>query len=94
MRKYQASGLHEQIGVGNYFGKVANLQEAETTYAGNNIRQLSDFSFVVHMEQYIHTSMSPVTLARMVLKKDAAAAVLGEFEQTQLCGAIASLAWA
>ena len=76
------------------FGKVENLQESETSYAGKMIKQNDDFSFTIHMEPYIYTRMAPVVLARKVLKRDASRVALTDFEQTQLRGAIASIAWA
>ncbi|CAE7497850.1 MOD1, partial [Symbiodinium microadriaticum] len=76
------------------FGKVEDLQESETSYAGKMIKQNDDFSFTIHMEPYIYTRMAPVVLARKVLKRGASKVVLTDFEQTQLRGAIASIAWA
>ena len=34
-------------------GKVVNLQERETTYAGKSVRQLPDYSFTLHMDEYM-----------------------------------------
>ena len=74
-------------------GKSVNAQECETMYAGRSLKQLKDFSFEMHMEQYVYTRLAPISLSRKVLKKDAAATVLDETEQTQLRGAIAALSW-
>ncbi|CAE7161128.1 unnamed protein product, partial [Symbiodinium necroappetens] len=75
------------------FGKSINVQETETMYAGRSLKQLPDYSFELHMEQYVYTRLSPIVLSRKVLKKDAASVVLNESEQTQLRGAIAALSW-
>ena len=75
------------------FGKIINLQEQETTYAGKSIRQMPDFSFTMHMEEYIYTRLAPINLKRKVLKKDAAKVKLDDFEKSQLRGLLATLIW-
>ncbi|CAE7473706.1 GIP, partial [Symbiodinium necroappetens] len=78
------------------FGKITNLLEAseqESTYAGRTLRQLQDYSFVTHMEEYVYTRLAPITLAKKTLKKDAAATPLDPGEITQLRGVIAALSW-
>ena len=75
------------------FGKVINLQQSETSYAGKSIKQLEDFSFVMHMDEYIYTRMSPISMARKVLKKDAPNVKLDENEKSQLRGVLATLTW-
>ena len=75
------------------FGKIINLQEQETTYAGKSIRQMPDFSFTLHMEEYIYTRLAPINLKRKVLKKDAAKVKLDDFEKSQLRGLLATLIW-
>ena len=78
------------------FGKVVHLREAseqESTYAGRTLRQLKDYSFEMHMEEYIYTRLSPITLAKKTLKKNASQVPLDPTEVTQLRGVIAALSW-
>ncbi|CAK9031061.1 Copia protein [Durusdinium trenchii] len=76
------------------FGKIEELYSSEgTSYAGRYLRQLEDYSFVAHMEEFIYTRLEPITMARKVLKKDADRIPLNEKEKTQLRGLIASLNW-
>ena len=72
--------------------KVEDLSVNASSYAGRKIRQMGDFSFQVHMEEYVYTRLAPVSLARKVLVKDAPTTKLQEFEKTQFRGVIQSLA--
>ena len=76
------------------FGKISELQTPEgSTYAGRHLRQMEDFSFQSHMDEFIYTRLEPIKLGRKVLKKDAEKERLTESEKTQLRGLIASLNW-
>ena len=76
------------------FGKVDELFASEgSNYAGRHLRQLEDYSFESHMDEFIYTRLEPVVLGRKVLKKDAATVPLTEGEQSQLRGIVASLNW-
>ena len=75
------------------FGKIVNLQEKESSYAGKSLKQLPDFSFESHMDEYIYTRMSPIAMSRKVLKKDATATLLDDTEKSQLRGVLATLTW-
>ena len=45
------------------------------------------------MDEYIYSRMSPISLARKVLKKEAAKCLLDESEKSQLRGVLATLTW-
>eukprot|EP00439_Symbiodinium_sp_Y106_P061983 s82_g9.t1 len=75
------------------FGKAVNLQQQESSYAGKTLKQLPDFGFEIHMDEYIYSRMSPISLARKVLKKEAAKCLLDESEKSQLRGVLATLTW-
>lgn len=77
------------------FGKVENLfgDPEGSMYAGRRIRQLTDYSFEHHMDEYIYTRLEPVNITRRVLKKESDQVKLDAREQTQLRGLIASLNW-
>ena len=75
------------------FGKVVNLQEKESSCAGKSLKQLADFSFESHMDEYVYTRMSPVVMSRKVLKKDACNSPLDDNEKSELRGVLATLTW-
>ena len=76
------------------FGKIDNLQcESGSSYAGRHLKQLPDYSFESHMEEFTYTRLEPIKFARKVLKKDAKDIPLNETEKSQLRGLIASLNW-
>ncbi|CAE7228874.1 pol [Symbiodinium sp. CCMP2592] len=87
--RQQMASLEDSI----TFGKAINLQEKESSYAGKSLKQLPDFGFEIHMDEYIYSRMSPVSLTRKVLKKDAAQCPLDEAEKSQLRGVLATLTW-
>ncbi|CAK8993884.1 unnamed protein product [Durusdinium trenchii] len=76
------------------FGKIDELYGTSgTSYAGRHLKQLPDYSFESHMEEFLYTRLEPVKLNRRILKKDAAQVDLSEHEKTQLRGLLASLNW-
>ena len=77
------------------FGKVESLygNSDGCMYAGRHIRQLNDFSFEHHMDEYIYTRLEPIQILKKVLKKDSDKISLNDREKTQLRGLIASLNW-
>ncbi len=77
------------------FGKVESLYGDSNgcMYAGRHIRQLEDFSFEHHMDEYIYTRLEPIQITKKVLKKDSDKIGLNDREKTQLRGLIASLNW-
>ena len=69
------------------FGKIDELYGTlGTSYAGRHLKQLPDYSFESHMEEFLYTRLEPVKLNRRILKKDAAQVDLSEHEKTQLRG--------
>ena len=77
------------------FGKAVRLLGTPegTMYAGRSLRQLPNFGFTIHMEQYIYKRLTPVALKRRVLVKNAPDTKLDPEEQSQLRGVLASLNW-
>ena len=78
------------------FGKVVKLQEANagSGYAGRRLQQLPDFTFEFTMNDYVNNRLQKVNITRKFLKKDAKTIALGDDEETQLRGTIASINWA
>ena len=75
------------------FGKVVNLQDGGSGYAGRRIKQLPDFSFEYSMTDYVKNRLQKVNIKRKFLKKDATKIILNEDEETQLRGVIAAINW-
>lgn len=77
------------------FGKISELMMTPkgSTYAGRHLRQMPDFSFQSHMDEFVYTRLEPIKLGCRVLKKDAEKIQLNETEKTQLRGLVASLNW-
>ena len=78
------------------FGKVVKLQEADagSGYAGRRLQQLPDFSFEFTMNDYVKNRLQKVNITRKFLKKDSKTITLGDDEESQLRGTIASINWA